>query len=277
MAEANSRATRVSIHVLLVDALNLIRRVYAAQPGDDGPTRAGGAKEASCQSLRRALREASPTHAVVVFEGRGSTWRHDAFPGYKAGHKPMPDALHQALSAFRSAFAELGVRSFDTQGTEADDVIATLAAKVSAAGGKATILSTDKVFLQLVSPRIRVRDHFQKRDFSRQDVVEKFGVPPSQLVDLLGLAGDSTNAIRGVPGIGAKTAAQLIKDFGSLDWVLAAAAGDSDLDEDLPVLRPRLVEKLVAHAEEARLARSLVRLGVDLDLGLSLATLRYTP
>jgi len=276
VAEGNPRATRAAIHLLLVDALNLIRRVYAAQPGEDGPQRAAEARESSCLSLRRALREAGPTHAVVIFEGSGTTWRHAAFAGYKAGHKPMPEALQHALPTFREAFAEMGVPSFDTPGAEADDVIATLAAKVAVAGGKATILSTDKVFQQLVSPSIRVRDHFQKRDFGRQKVIERFGVPPSQLVDLLGLAGDSTNAIRGVPGIGLKTGAQLISDFGSLDWTLAAAAGDSELDEDLPAIRPRLADKLVEHADEARLAQSLVRLQTDLELGLRLSTLRYT-
>ena len=277
MAAGNPRATRVPIHLLLVDGLNLIRRVYAAQPGVDGPQRVEDARQGSCQSLRRALREATPTHAVVVFEGSGRTWRHDAYPGYKAGHKPMPQALNEGLSTFRAAFAELGVSSFDMPNTEADDVVATLAAKVAAARGQATILSTDKIFQQLISPGIRVRDHFHKLDVGRQQVTERFGVPPEQLVDVLALAGDSTNSIRGVPGIGIKTAAALIKDFGSLEWTLAAAAGETDLDEDLPPLRPRLAEKLVAHAEDARLSRSLVRLGTDIDLGLSLAALRYEP
>ena len=156
-------------------------------------------------------------------------------------------------------------------------MVATLAAKVAAAGGQATILSTDKIFQQLISPRIRVRDHFQKLDVGRQQVIDRFGVPPEQLVDVLAFAGDSTNSIRGVPGIGVKTAAALIRDFGSLEWTLAAAAGETDLDEDLPALRPRLAEKLAAHAQDARLTRSLVRLGTDIDLGLSLATLRYEP
>lgn len=273
-AETADTSRRVPVHALLIDGLNLIRRVYAAQPGPDGDERAQGAVVASRQSLRRALREASPTHAVVVFEDGGSTWRHESFPGYKANHKPMPEALRRTLADHREAFAELRVRSLDIPGAEADDVIATLAAKIAAAGGRCTILSTDKAFLQLLGPRVRIRDHFAKRDLGIDAVRERFGVRPAQLVDCMALAGDSTNSIPGVPGIGLKTAAALLRDFGSLDWALAAAGGQTDLDEGLPELRPRLAQKLVDHAQDALLARSLVELRTDLELGVKLSDLR---
>jgi len=284
----------MAIRFLLVDALNLVRRVYAAHPGDDGPDKAEGARTSSVRSLQRALRECEPTHAVVVFEGREPSWRHLLYQDYKIDHKPMPEALKVALPEYREAFADLGVASFERPKVEADDVIGTLAMKVAGAAGQAVILSTDKIFLQLLSDQIFVRDHFKPAYLDRAYVVNRFGVEPEQFVDFLALTGDSTNSIRGVPGIGPKTAAKLIGDFGTLDAMLAAAgvaggkvkaeAGDSDEkaeagsgseDADLPTLAPKLRNKLVDHAEDARLSKSLVRLQIDLDLGLNLKELRY--
>ncbi|HEX9698691.1 MAG TPA: 5'-3' exonuclease H3TH domain-containing protein [Acidobacteriota bacterium] len=296
----------MAIRLLLVDALNLVRRVYAAQPGDDGPVKAEGAKVSCVQSLQRALNECRPSHAIIVFEGREPGWRHLLFRDYKRGHAPMPEALREALPAYRDAFAAAGVTSFELPRVEADDVVGTLAVKIAGAGGQAVILSTDKIFLQLLSDRIVVRDHFKQHDLGRAYVVERFGVGPEQLVDLLALAGDSTNNIPGVPGIGVKTAAKLIAEHGTLEAILAAAdpaaanpaaadlaaAGPAaanpaapDLAEadpasasettPAPSFTPKLRERLVDHAEDARLARSLVSLQIDLDLGINLKDLRY--
>ena len=274
----------MAVRFLLVDALNLIRRVYAAQPGDDGPERAEGAKTASVQSLQRALRESKPTHALVVFEGSEPSWRHLLFRDYKIGHKPMPEALRDALPAYKEAFQAIGVGSFSVPKVEADDVIGTLAVKVAAANGTALILSTDEVFLQLLCDHIAVRDHFGQRWLDRGHLRTKFGVAPEQFIDLLALAGDTTNAIPGVPGIGPKTAAKLIDNFGPLEAILAAA-GVNDAEADAangapsgdasPSLTPKLRDKLFDHADDARMAKSLVRLQTDLDLGLNLKALRY--
>ncbi len=266
------------IRLLLVDGLNLIRRVYAAQPGPDGPEKAEKGSVSCRQSLERALREVEPTHALVVFEGPEPTWRHRLFPGYKAGHRPMPEALRAALPSYREAFAALGVTSFDLAGSEADDVIATLAVKVAAAGGSATILSTDKIFLQLLSDRIVVRDHFARRELDREHALARFGVAPERLLDLLALAGEATSAIPGVPGVGPKTAAKWLGVFDSLDALLAAAARGASgaspgVDAPLPA---KQAERLVVHAAAARLAQTLLRLRTDLDLGLNLMDLRYS-
>ncbi len=254
----------MAINLLLVDALNLIRRVYAGHPGEDGPERAAGALSSSTGSLKRALRECRPTHAVVVFEGAGPSWRHRAFDGYKAGHKPMPDALRETLPAYRDAFREIGVGSYDLSTVEADDVVATLASKAARSRCSVIILSTDKIFLQLLSERIRVRDHFNQRDLDRAYVQKKFGVPPEHFADYLALAGDSTNSIPGVPGIGPKTAAKLVSEYGSLGEILSAAEH----------IEGKLGEKLRVSMDEALLAESLVRLRLDLDLGLNLHDLR---
>ena len=264
----------MGIRFLLVDALNLVRRVYAAQPGDDSPEKAAGAKISSKQSLQRALRECKPTHAVVIFEGREPNWRHLLYRDYKSNHKPMPAALRDALPAYRNAFAELGVTSFEMPKVEADDVIGTLAVKIAEAGSQAVILSTDKVFLQLLSDKILVRDHFKQSYLDRAYVEQRFGVKPETFVDFLALAGDNTNSIRGVPGVGPKTAAKLIEDFGSLDEILAATKPDKG-DDHAPVLSMKMRDRFVDYSEDARQAQSLVRLQTDLTLGLNLKALRY--
>lgn len=253
--------------LLLVDALNLIRRVYAAQPGEDGLERAEGAKISSVHSLRRGLRECAPTHAVCVFDGDGPSWRHELLPEYKAGHAPMPEALASALEGYRDAFREIGVASLLWPGLEADDVIATIACKALAAGASVTILSTDKIFLKLLPQGVRVRDHFKGADFSVQDVVEKFGVRPEQLVDFLALAGDRSNGIGGVPGIGKKTASELLARFETLERVWEAK---DDLEG-------KLGERLREHETTARLCHTLIDLRTDLELGTNLSQLRYLP
>lgn len=258
---------RQAITLLLVDALNLTRRIYAAQPGQDGPERADEARQASVQSLRRALRQAAPTHAACVFDGAGPTWRHQLHPGYKEGHAPMPEPLRQALPAFRAAFREIGVASVELPALEADDVIATIAVKAANAGATVIVLSTDKLFAELLPAGVRVRDHFRDRETDAAAVRKKFGVRPEQLADLLALAGDRGNNIAGVPGIGTKTAARLLERFGSLEAALEAGK----------TMGGKLGERLRAHADAARLCRRLVGLRTDLELGTNLNELRYLP
>ncbi len=255
----------MDIKFLLVDALNLIRRVYAAQPGEDGPERVDSAIASSLQSLQRALRECTPTHAACVFEGEGASWRHEIYKAYKAGRTPMPEALHSGLEGFREAFLEQGAGSLSLPGLEADDVIATLAAKVAERNGRVVILSTDKMFLQLLCNRIMVRDHFGQRDLDASYVKEKFGVRPDQFVDFLALAGDSTNNIKGVPGIGPKRASGLLAEFDSVDRLLSG---------EKPVAG-KFGEVLNRNEEALRKARTLVRLRTDMELGVNLKSFRY--
>lgn len=254
------------VRFLLIDALNLIRRVYAAQPGEDCPERVKGTIESTVGSLRRALRECESTHAVIVFEGEGRGWRHESYSGYKAGRTPMPEALRSGLPGFEEAFLEEGVGSVSFPGVEADDVIATLASKVALRGGEAVILSTDRTFLQLLSNRIHVRDHFRQRDLDRTFVMEKYGVEPGQFVDFLALCGESTNNIKGVPGIGAKTAARLLREFGTLEGLISASQ----------TLKGRSGEALRMHVEGVRRAKALVALRTDLELGLNLKSFRIS-
>jgi 5'-3' exonuclease len=254
----------MGIVFLIVDGLNLIRRVYAANPEGEPSARFDSARGAAAQSLRRALAEHSPTHAVVVFDGAEPTWRHELYADYKAGRKPMPEELRAGLDRFQQAFSKLGVASVSKPGIEADDVVATLATGVAAHEGIAIVLSTDTAFCQLISERIVVRDHFQKRALDETYVRVKFGVGPEHLVDLWALAGSPTTHIPGVPGVGLKTAAKLLDEHGNLDAVLEAGPG----------IEGKLGEALRAGAELARLSRKLARLRTDLELGWNLRSFR---
>jgi len=253
------------IQVLLVDALNLIRRIHAARPDSEDPQGIESSITTCVNSLERCLIECRPTHAVCVFEGQGRSWRNDIFAGYKDGRQPMPETLRKNLPRFKEAFESSGVRSIEKDGIEADDIIATLAKKIASRDGAVIILSTDKTFLQLLSDRIRVRDHFKKTFLDRAYVQEKFGIQPGQLVDLLSLAGDSTNAIPGVPGVGHKTAARLLETFSTLESVL----------ENSSSIKGKAGKAIAAHVQDALLAQSLIRLRQDIELGMNLNLFRY--
>jgi protein Xni len=257
----------MAITVLLVDALNLIRRVDAAQREGFEKKMGGSAVDSCIQSLRRALKECSPTHALAVFEGHGRSFRTDVFPQYKTGRPPMPSDLEESLPAIREGFLQAGVKSVEMGAWEADDVIATLACKVESHGGRVVILSTDKIFLQLLSGLVRVRDHFGKRDLDEGYVTEKFGIRPYQLVDLLALAGDPTNTIPGVPGVGMKSASKLLSEFQSLENIIAHA----------PAFGNRLGQAIVKNEEQALLYQGLLVLKKDIDLGLNLQAFRWQP
>jgi protein Xni len=257
----------MAIHVLLIDALNLIRRVDAAQRDGIGGKMSDATVDSCVQSVKRALKECGPTHALCVFEGHGRSFRSGIYPRYKTGRPPMPEDLEESLPSIREGFLQAGVRSVEAETWEADDVIATLASKVETKGGRVLILSTDKIFLQLLSGLVRVRDHFGKRDLDEGFVMEKFGVRPYQLVDLLALAGDPTNTIPGVPGVGMKTAAKLLAEFQGLENILAHA----------PAFGNRLGQAIAKHEEEAVMFQGLLRLKQDIDLGLNLQSFRFAP
>ncbi len=173
----------------------------------------------TCQhALDQLIIHSQPTHAVAVFDddARSSGWRHQRLPDYKAGRPPMPDDLHNEMPALRAAFEQRGVRCWASDGNEADDLAATLALKVTEAGHRATIVSTDKGYCQLLSPGLRIRDYFQKRWLDAPFIEKEFGVLPRQLPDYWGLAGISSSKVPGVAGIGPKSATQLLIQFQNL-------------------------------------------------------------
>jgi protein Xni len=253
------------IRFLLIDALNLIRRVYAAQPGEDGTERTESALSASVQSLERALRECGPTHSVSVFDSGEKGWRHEIYPDYKAGRESMPETLYTSLPQFKEAFSECGVPSLEFPAMEADDIIGTLADKTAKNGGNIIILSTDKVFFQLLSKHVIVRDHFNRKDMDSEYVKERYGVYPEQFEDFLALSGDTTNNISGVTGVGPKRAAKFLNEIGNLEDILAVAH----------TIPGKPGEMLYRQGDNARLAKQLVALKTDLSFGLNLRDFRY--
>ena len=247
-----------NIIFLIVDALNLIRRVHAASPQT--------ALESTIQSLKRAIRYNSPTHIVAVFDGVELTWRHSLYKTYKAGRKPMPSDLKSLLDQFPKAFSQVGVESVSTPTLEADDVIATLATKVTRRGGMASILSTDKIYCQLISKSISIRNHFQRVDMDKNYVLETFGLPPSLLVDYWALAGIPSTSIPGVPGIGSKTATKLLREYGTLQNIQQAAVQD--------LIKGKLGQTLRYNIDVANLSAHLASLKCSLELGWNLKSFR---
>lgn len=248
----------MAIHLLIIDALNLIRRIHSVQGSPCLPT---------CQhSIQQLFQNTNPTHAVAIFDdkNRGNGWRSQIFPSYKEGRKPMPDSLELELPQLQNAFEQMGLVCWQQEDTEADDLIATLANKVSQHQHLVTIISTDKGYCQLQSDYIQIRDYFQKRWLDQTFIEKEFGVLPTQLPDYWGLAGISSSKIPGVPGIGAKSASQLIQQFGDLDTIY------SRLDDVASKWR----EKLSIHKENAYLSRQLAILKTDIPLNKNLQQLR---
>ena len=246
------------IHLLIVDALNLIRRIHAVQGSP--------CADACLHALAQLILHSQPTHAVAVFddEARSESWRHQRLPDYKAGRAPMPDTLHAEMDSLRRAFEQRGVRCWSSPGNEADDLAATLAVKVAAAGQQATIVSTDKGYCQLLSPTIQIRDYFQKRWLDAPFISAEFGVRPEQLPDYWGLAGIGSSKVPGVAGIGPKSATELLSQFPTLEA----------LYQQLDAVPEKWRKKLAEHREMAFICREVATLRTDLQLDGNLQQLR---
>lgn len=246
------------IHLLIIDALNLIRRIHAVQ---------GSPCQETCLNAVQQLKlHTDATHAVAVFDDddRHESWRHQLLPDYKAGRSPMPDSLRDEMPLLRAAFASAGVASWHSPGDEADDLAATLARKVATAGHQATIVSTDKGYCQLLAPTIRIRDYFQKRWLDVPYIDGEFGVAPAQLTDYWGLAGISSSKIPGVAGIGGKSATQLLQQFGSLEQIY----------QQLDAVPDKWRKKLTEHQQMAFACKQVATLKTDLVLDGNLKDLR---
>jgi protein Xni len=224
-------------HLLIIDALNLIRRLHAVQSQQGlTPAQALLATRANLiNTCKKLLAASEPTHAIAVFDGEVHSWRKTLYPPYKEGRTPMPDELREGLADLQDAFWECGVDALLSQTDEADDLIATLASGIAQHGASATIISTDKGFCQLICPQIRVRDYFNKRWLDAAFVQQQYGVTPTQLVDFWALTGIGGSNIKGVPGIGPKTARQFAETLGitvdiqEADWVRNLAMDCSKL------------------------------------------------
>lgn len=270
----------MSAHLVLIDALNLIRRIYAVQERPFKQIKLQNDEQLSpstqkqvlfntqqgcVNALAKIIEQHQPTHALAVFDSQHPGWRHELFEGYKKGRKKMPDYLANKLVDIQDAFMEQGVDSLTSDEDEADDLIATLAVKMALHGQQVTIISTDKGFLSLLSPHIHIYDYFNRRYLDEDHVRSKFDVKSNQLVDFWTLTGDNTNKIEGVPGIGQVNAAKLLNQYGSLKAILKA-----------PDLKTSLNEKLLESDAQIDLARKLLTLKQDIPLGFNLKDIRLT-
>jgi len=252
--------------LFLLDGMALAYRAHFAllrSPLTNAQGQATGAVFGFLGALDKILEEERPEQIAVVFDGPEDTFRHKTFPAYKATREKMPEEMVPQLGWIRAAVEGLGIPFLQTEGYEADDIIGTLARTESVAGKDVWIVSGDKDMLQLVDDHVRLYN-VMKPGSSEPEIVdaagaeEKFGVPPSQVVDVLGLMGDASDNVPGVPGVGPKTAVRLVKEHGSLEAVLAAAP---------EVPQPKLRQNLLEHAEQARLSRELVTIHRDVPLG----------
>jgi DNA polymerase-1 len=202
-----------------------------------------------------------PTHLAVIFDTARKTFRNDFYPEYKAHRPPAPEDLVPQFSLIRDAVRAFGLPSIEMDGYEADDLIATYARQASEKNWQVTIVSSDKDLMQLVDDKTNMFDSMKNRRIGPDGVFEKFGVSPERVVDVQSLAGDSVDNVPGVPGIGIKTAAQLINEYGDLDSLLERAH---------EIKQPKRRENLIEHADMARISRDLVRLAQDAPVSVAL-------
>ncbi|KAA0072744.1 DNA polymerase I [Tardiphaga sp. P9-11] len=254
---ATVKALAKGDHVFLVDGSSYIFRAYHALPPlnrkSDGLQ--VNAVLGFCNMLWKLIRDMPPdnrpTHLAIIFDKSEVTFRNKLYPEYKAHRPPAPDDLIPQFALIRDAVRAFDLPSIEQGGFEADDLIATYVREAGERGATATIVSSDKDLMQLVTEQVTMYDTMKDRRLGIAEVIEKFGVPPNKVVEVQALAGDSVDNVPGVPGIGIKTAAQLITEYGDLETLLNRAG---------EIKQPKRRESLIEHAEKARISRQLVLL-----------------
>ncbi|HEU0217676.1 MAG TPA: DNA polymerase I [Stellaceae bacterium] len=265
-------------HVYLIDGSGFIFRAYFARARD--PKAGSGFQRKAdgmptevvtifSNMLDKYLRDNDADHIAVILDASGRSFRNEIYDQYKANRRETPDDLIPQIEHVRRAADAFSVCRIDMENFEADDLIATYARHAVEAGAKVTILSSDKDMMQLVADgTVEMRDPMSDRKIGEAEVREKFGVGPDKVVEVQALCGDSTDNVPGVPGIGVKTAAELINTYGDLENLLEHAS---------EIKQPKRREALVEHAGKARLSRELVKLDDDVPLPCPLADLAIRP
>jgi DNA polymerase I len=268
-----SETLKAGDHLYLVDGSGYIFRAYHALPpltrkSDGLPV---GAISGFCNmlvKLRDELGSADgPTHLAVIFDPSGPNFRHELYPEYKANRGETPEDLIPQFPIVRDAVRAFDIPSVELPGFEADDLIASYAVAARDLGARVTIVSSDKDLMQLVDPLIDMLDTMKDRKIGPDEVFEKFGVPPNLVIDVQSLAGDSVDNVPGVPGIGIKTAALLIQEYGGLDQLLERAS---------EIKQTKRRENLIEFADQARISRDLVTLKQDTELPCGWEDMRLT-
>ena len=259
-------------HLHLIDGSAFIFRAYHALPpltrkSDGLPI---GAVSGFCNMLFKIVEDSkgddAPTHVAVIFDYSGRSFRNEIYPQYKAQRPPAPEDLVPQFPLTRDATRAFNVSCIEVEGFEADDIIATLAHQARNAGGRVTIVSSDKDLMQLVGDGVEMLDPMKNKRIDRDGVVEKFGVQPERVVDVQALAGDSVDNVPGAPGIGIKTAALLINEYGDLDSLLERAG---------EIKQPKRRESLIENQELIRISKLLVQLDCEMALDFTLESLEH--
>ncbi|WP_424965151.1 DNA polymerase I [Dinoroseobacter sp. S375] len=254
-------------HLHLIDGSAFIFRAYHALPpltrkSDGLPI---GAVSGFCNMLQRYVEgntgSDAPTHVAVIFDKGSHTFRNDLYDQYKANREAMPEDLRPQIPLTRTATEAFNIACKEMEGFEADDIIATLAVQAREAGGRCTIISSDKDLMQLVGGGVEMLDAMKNKTIDVDGVHEKFGVGPERVVDVQALAGDSVDNVPGAPGIGIKTAALLINEYGSLEDLL---------DRAEEIKQPKRRQTLIEHRAQIELSKKLVQLDCEMELGFTL-------
>ncbi len=257
-------------HLHLIDGSAFIFRAYHALPpltrkSDGLPV---GAVAGFCNMIWKYINDArgpdAPTHAAVIFDHSSKTFRNEIYGDYKANRPEPPEELRPQFPLTREATRAFNLACIEIRDYEADDIIATLACQARELGGTVTIISSDKDLMQLVGDGVDMLDPIKGKSITRDEVFEKFGVYPDRVADVQALAGDAVDNVPGAPGIGIKTAAQLINEYGDLESLLERAE---------EIKQPKRRQTLIDHAEQIRISKRLVQLDCKTPIDFAMATL----
>ena len=263
----NTRKTMNKSTIYLIDGSAYVYRAYHAishlSNSSGLPT---NAVFGFTRMLIKLIEDKNPQYLVMVFDSKGPTFRHEKYSQYKANRPPMPDDLVVQQPYIRKVVEAFNIPIIEKQGFEADDLIATLAQQAESQGYRSVMVTGDKDFLQLVTSESTIWDPMKDRIWTEQNIIDKYKFKPSQLIDMMGFWGDTSDNVPGVPGIGEKTAIALIQQFGSMDNVYA------QIDT---ITKNKQKENLLKHKDQAYLSRELVQIDCNAPVKLNLASIKF--
>ena len=252
--------------VLVDGSYFLFRAFHALPPLTTSTGLQTNAIRGAISAIQKLMRRIQPTHMAVIFDTPEPTFRHELSPIYKGDRPSMPDELAQQIPYLHALIRALGIPLHMLPGAEADDIIGTLAKRAEAAGHQVLISTGDKDMAQLVTDKVTLEDSFKDKPMDVNGVIEKFGVRPDQIIDYLTLMGDASDGIRGVPGVGAKTAAKLLNEYGSIGGIL----------ENVDNIKGKVGQNLKDNVEGIALDHQLASIVIDLDLNITYEDLKLT-
>ena len=252
--------------VLVDGSYFLFRAFHALPPLTTSTGLQTNAIRGAISAIQKLMRRIQPTHMAVIFDTPEPTFRHELSPIYKGDRPSMPDELAQQIPYLHALIRALGIPLHMLPGAEADDIIGTLAKRAEAAGHQVLISTGDKDMAQLVTDKVTLEDSFKDKPMDVNEVIEKFGVRPDQIIDYLTLMGDASDGIRGVPGVGAKTAAKLLNEYGSIGGIL----------ENVDNIKGKVGQNLKDNVEGIALDHQLASIVIDLDLNITYEDLKLT-